>query len=354
MIKLKPSLISSYTPAFACAKRVKHVPGVFAPYKQSFKVGADLYLFMEPDISSWLTKKGKSRKSAFKILSQHQEPSIIRSISDRLRERFECPVAITSFIPEIASKPKAKDPADVALENLMRFALEISRGKREPLLQLVAGSIIEQVKFDPKSEELVAVQCEPTVIYSRILSRIHRCYKRLSKEDYSNLSKLKLAFELEPGPLHVLRNLETLDQFVQAAQAYDCPFISSNVGLNLDLAHWYLAEDDLGGRSLTPQVLLQAEYRHIRERIFHSHISGHSELGHFGDKPLTDISPAMRSAFTAWLEFLRDEAPRFSGYVSLEFEMAPYVMAPKQDPRYEQVQTSLLHLYEWLSQINDR
>ncbi len=60
----------------------------------------------------------------------------------------------------------------------------------------------------------------------------------------------------------------------------------------------------------------------------------------------------MRAAFIDWLEFLRDDAPTFSGFVSLEFEMAPYTMVPMQDPRYDDVHTSLGQLNDWLNQVN--
>jgi sugar phosphate isomerase/epimerase len=106
------------------------------------------------------------------------------------------------------------------------------------------------------------------------------------------------------------------------------------VGINLDVAHWWMAgiqrSDVRSNRSLLPKV-------------FHSHISGHSRKGHFGDISLASLSPGDKSEFRRWLELLRDEATQFSGFVAVEYEAAP---SPKL------VSESLNELSSWLRDLN--
>ena len=152
------------------------------------------------------------------------------------------------------------------------------------------------------------------------------------------LEQLRIAFELEPGPLYLLDGPISVVRFCHLIDRHADPAIRKHIGFNLDVAHWWL-------KNIKPSFLdqplkyLEAEIPsakddpifkkdppRIRERIFHSHISGHSRRAHFGDISLTMLSESDRQSYIEWLSALdalsKDEGSEFSGYVSLEFEAA--------------------------------
>ena len=75
----------------------------------------------------------------------------------------------------------------------------------------------------------------------------------------------------------------------------------------------------------------------VRKRIFHAHISGHSERGHLGDICLTKITPKQTDAYKVWLSTLQG-LPSVE-YVSLEFEAAKSM---------DEIDRSLQLLASWL------
>ncbi|MEM9368725.1 MAG: TIM barrel protein, partial [Planctomycetota bacterium] len=147
-----------------------------------------------------------------------------------------------------------------------------------------------------------------------VLERLSIAMNDLSV-DGSDLSGLRLALELEPGPIYLLRNQETLEKLAAKIDSYDCQLVRSYVGFNLDVAHWWLAD------KITAKWLDEDASEQLRSRIYHSHISGHSHRGHFGDYSLARIPSGQAVDFRGWLRAIT----RLStvDHVSLEYEAAP-------------------------------
>ena len=125
---------------------------------------------------------------------------------------------------------------------------------------------------------------------------------------------LGLALELEPGPLYALRNWGSLQRLCQVLDSRR-DGIGGVVGLNLDVAHWSLAEID-------PKKVLDSKV--VLRRILHAHASDHGR-GHFGDVEVGTIHG--REHFASWLNVVQQAAriqetdlPPRSGYVSIELE----------------------------------
>jgi hypothetical protein len=141
-----------------------------------------------------------------------------------------------------------------------------------------------------------------------------------------------LALELEPGPLFTLngRPQSSLSKLAKAID--DCPVLRGRVGLNVDIAHYILAD-------ISPDVLFKDDA--ICKRISHFHISDHG-LGHFGDAALGHcdfgesratggrrsqlllkwVRAALRYAEKRRNASVADDAPAFSGLISVEIEAA--------------------------------
>ena len=129
-------------------------------------------------------------------------------------------------------------------------------------------------------------------------------------------------FELEPGPLYVLNDLNAIRLMQPQLEKHG---LHELVGWNLDIAHWALAGIKL--RDIDYDVF---------SRIVHAHISDHA-YGHLGDLPVgragLGICGTGRqnvAGFAPWLHLLRCCASRppntglpFSGYVSVELEACP-------------------------------
>jgi sugar phosphate isomerase/epimerase len=91
-----------------------------------------------------------------------------------------------------------------------------------------------------------------------------------------------------------------------------CDSLDRRIGINLDIAHFRMANISVQQVERFPELL---------SRIKHSHISGHHRSAHFGDISLMALNDP--SDFVPWLQLLdsiRKSQKDFSGVVSLELE----------------------------------
>jgi hypothetical protein len=91
----------------------------------------------------------------------------------------------------------------------------------------------------------------------------------------------------------------------------------SHIGLNLDIAHWFMA-------GITPDMVYKCNA--VRKRIIHGHISDHGN-GHFSDVALSRIHKDLEH-FQVWVDLLSSVAqdprepdyPKYWGGLALELE----------------------------------
>lgn len=293
--------------------------------KRLSSVAPDFYLMMESEVSRWVAHFGLNipSVSAFEFLaalgpSQIDEMAAI--LRDKALEIADEVAALTTFLPEInfRSGDRSRDQKCIAaLCNLGRLAMQLKMRDRVPVIQLVAGSLITRFDFQNEKHHpnvLYAYQEGEAELFDTILDRLCEILNFISA-DGSDISKLRFAFELEPGPIYLLRNVDTLELFASKIQSHDCELVRRCVGFNLDVAHWWLAD------KITPQWLQYRASHDLRQRIFHAHISGHSERGHFGDYSLAKIPKPQHNQFVEWLAAIKT-LPNVD-YVSLEYEAAP-------------------------------
>ena len=368
-LNLKVSLISSYIPVGIWGG--VSFEEFLEPMEGQPEIVPDLYVLMEKDVEYWLKKFGRHQPgdhhSAINFLAELTLPEayqIAYSLKENLNEIG--PVALTTFLPEISSKSPAGEGAsdgppkelliNRALRGLFRLAVLIGyHFERTPVVQMVAGSLIDRIDIPFSHRESTRFHSKQTAsnrsnkdvffvhekvnkneYFKIILQRLSRAFQHVEVEigklhesadpliqsmDHEKVhlafANLRVAFELEPGPLYLLNEKESIVDFCGAIEGLNSethPHLDSKVGVNLDIAHWWM-------EGITPAFL--DEHNEVQSRIFHSHISGHSRRAHFGDISLAEMHHDDKQAFREWLVRLEALSPQqFSGHVSLEFEAA--------------------------------
>lgn len=265
-----------------------------------------------------------------------QIDQVADSIDTLLRERGQECVAISSFLPEIVAGDPVGGHGRRALLFLVRFARALRKrfGHRHlSTVELVAGSLIDGVwpghskstGARQQGQEAAAPRDGGTSRESEkvfVANRLDRdeAFKRLldalrGVAGKAGKAHIRLALELEPGPLYALDTWDALTHLCGMIAGDD--LLAPVVGLNLDIAHWRLAGIPL-------DKLLGADGTCVLRRICHAHISDHG-AGHFGDVELGLITPLRE--LQPWVEILEQRAaqnsrgaPPFSGFLSLELE----------------------------------
>ena len=362
MRSLVPSLITSYClqGILGPAGQVNELEPFIRARKQGLEVGADVYIMMEADVLPWCAHWGTSPCAAVDFManiSPDQLEELCRSIRSRLSEVETSPVAATSFIPEI-SNIDAGDNIDAedekfvesvwgkAICTLFRIADKLQADQPRTVVQIVVGNVIDRFHVDDSQDapRFTVSARDRDALTRVVLNRLSNCLKKIQVGFGIELDRLKVALEVEPGPLYLLRNKESLDAFAKAIKGHRCEYVKKCIGFNLDIAHWCLCGDLKCNEELPD---------YIRERIFGAHISGHSPRGHFGDWGLwqlalraqvNDIAKDQLDAYLGWLKLLanEDKTPNASRYVSIELEAA------KPD---ENVLASITTLNDWLSKL---
>jgi len=375
-MNIKPSLILSYKTALLLT------PKIFSPSLKPLlefgesRVGADLYLFMESDLSLWVQWVQRARKKDEKklppnnrfLLANPEELSArqflsmlekddVTLIATKLFDRFtelKVPiVAITSFIPEVSTTHDSRE-TDRAMLNLMRFAMELNVSARRlipvdsatqfvkgtPVLQIVCGSLfggLERIsQEDGKKSRLYVKTLQRDTLLKVMFKRLSKCYETLSNEyAQEDLDKLRIAAELEPGQMNLLGDKSHLSEFLDAMYSVFGKE-SKLCGFNLDAAHWWM----LGHSEQEWDEQFESR-EDILERVYHAHISGHSPRGHLGDFSLKRLSDAHKVEMQQWLRRIA-KLNNSSWYVSLEFEAAKCT---------EDVTESMEELIKWIDAI---
>ena len=372
--RLSPALITSFNPRFSLASPTLRNLEEHKFFEQAWpsgvKIDADLYLLMEKDVEEWSHefRFDSSPRTAYEFMSliaRQDDPKrfwskIAETACENAAKGKARVVAITSFFPEINAAPDSQRVSDsiYVLVSLMGIAVEISRvqnNDRVPTIQAVTGSVISSFErySDPKLDRdgrktMHARKLEDLSLIRFILSNIGAAISCIREYyDAETVSKLRIPLELEPGPLYLLRDPESLERFDDEITASSSD-ISSCVGFNLDVPHWWLV-DKTTARCIASESTVQTDAKptiakehwkaseRLKSRIFHAHISGHSERGHFGDFSLSRLSPIQQDHFKRWLSGI--QSLQNCDYVSLEFEAAKSM---------EDVQDSVATLLNWL------
>jgi hypothetical protein len=320
---LKSALISSFMP--------KTISDAKQEWPQYPTPAVDLYVFMQNEVIKWYDNKGEIHTPSITrddhpvfIMSElaDNEAAIdnwAESVCESFRPGDEnMPIiAITSFIPEVTSpQQKTYEMAQKAVCFLVKFAYALQYKGHDKLrtIELVAGSQIGGVW--PCNNRLLATRVDAEKTHKSVLNIL-----RKALSEYNNVSpekRIALGLELEPGPLYLLHDWQSLLDI--CTKIGNDNILNKFVGVNLDIAHWRLAGD------ITPELVWDAPA--VRDRIVHAHIAGHQRCSHLADLPMDALN--RHEDFRPWIDLLhristdwRDSnLPQFSGYVSLELEAA--------------------------------
>lgn len=354
MRHLSPSLITSYNLSGVLGPSQPETNDFSAfvnPLSNTVDIGADLYLMMEPDVRKWCEYWGIEQLPAVDFLAQLEDRMVdfLEILKTKLDKVGIKVVSATSFIPEISNKNDrvnhdyTNTSWGKALIAIFQIANTLQSHRDQTVVQMVAGSVLDQFRVTEKDggHRFSVNTRERTALISLVLDRLSQCLQAASKKGVDT-NRLRIALELEPGPLYLLQNRKSLEEFSRAIDGHRCGLVKKCVGFNLDIAHWWLCRD------LTTQDDVAD---HVRQKIFGGHIAGHSPRGHFGDLSLTNlVARAQRDrfaqeqleAYKMWLRFLADASstPNAAGHVSLELEAAK----PNED-----VSSSLQLLRKWVN-----
>lgn len=359
MRRLSPSLITSYSlrgilgPTAASDDALRPF---FDARERQIPIGADIYLMMESDVTPWCRHWGRERTPAVEFMAKMTDSQLDEfcvHVTEKMRQQGTQPVAATSFIAEISNKRPDLSPDDFvktvwgkSICTLIRIADRLQADRPAAVIQIVVGSVIDQFIVDDRSEipHFTVSSRNRDDLTGVVLERLAACLSKVVDEHAIRPDRIRIAMELEPGPLFLLRDLASLERFASAIGNHPSNLVRECVGFNLDVAHWWLCRD------IRPDSDLSES---IRSRIYGAHISGHSSRGHLGDWGLHKlearareggVARSQRDAYLAWLRFLTDEnrTPNASNYVSIELEAA----SPDED-----ILASIRTLDEWLHRV---
>ncbi len=353
MRQLQPSLITSYKLSGILGPNNPDPEDFSAftdPETDSVNVGADLYLMMEADVHKWCDYWGMGQFAAVDFLAQLGEriDELCATLKSKLDRVAVDVVATTSFVPEISNRSENSegDYSETvwgrAIAAIFQIASALQSHREQTVVQMVAGSVLDQFRvMSMNGDTRFSVSSRKrTSLISLVLDRLSACLIAANSRGGVNTDRIRIALELEPGPLYLLQNKESLEEFSMAIDSHDCPLVRQCVGFNLDIAHWWLC------RTLKTDIDVAD---HVRRKIYGGHIAGHSPRGHFGDFALTKLVTRATSDpvaqqqledYQMWLHFLADDSktPNAAGHVSLEFEAAKHC---------EDIPSSLKVLKQW-------
>jgi hypothetical protein len=260
--------------------------------------------------------------------------------------------SLASFLPELAHAFGSM-PAKLARRAtvfLGRLAGELQeRGFGTRVIELVSGSLMSGIwpglpsdnalarqMIEEKKRRFVANRTSDEVARGRLidnlgwalagLERLDKCAAPDLRQLDEDAAPLRWVVELEPGPLFVVRDWQTL--FAFCGDLANCGDTMRNVGVNLDIAHWRLASRQAADPSneITADKVRREPV--VFHRVFHGHIAGHHPGGHFGDIPLDSLNDLQKD-FGPWVALLRERSalksddgtiPPYSGVISVEIE----------------------------------
>jgi sugar phosphate isomerase/epimerase len=236
-------------------------------------------------------------------------------------------IGLASYFPELTSFAKhSRRTGRKALSQLVELA-SLLRSNVNPVLtvEAVAGSLVDGIwpGIDEEDKEprttFVANVMSDEVAFARLTRSLFQPAQLAVKYG------LQIALELEPGPLFILRDLDTLNRFA-TKHLQEEPWRSA-IGFNLDIGHWSLS-------GATPAMV--REFPAVFERICHVHVSK-CRAGHFGDLPLRPTEDEDDDeTVSEWLDLVDEVRAngRYGGYVSCELEAAVDMEDVKKTTEY--------------------
>lgn len=233
------------------------------------------------------------------------------SLAKRLHELLPAPwrfSGVATFLPRlfVADDQSSLDALEFIL--LTSRALREGHGHRIGVVELVAGSLLDGAwpgQFINGEPVLVANRLGNSEKQSAIVQRLE------SLITLAQSNGLRLALELEPGPIYALNGLQAIAGIVRELERLEQRLGVSEpmLGLNLDIGHWILD-------GISPETLLHDDYRAVRDRVFHAHISLHAKS--HADQPVDSQDHALRE----YVGLLSSNCPHFDGFVAVECEAA--------------------------------
>jgi hypothetical protein len=283
----------------------------------------EVYTCMQGDLPFFFRDSVGRKKgwNAVRVLEeQNGNAESPRRFADLLRSTFKDQqvIGFATFIPELMAPHKhVVERAQHALEFLIKTASLLKAEDHPFTIELVAGSRLHGVwqADTTEAQKAFAVnRLDPQCAIEMFLKRLEVVAGKAVA-----FPGVQLAVELEPGPLFVIAEHESLLRFCSRLEMGPYPNCRRTVGVNLDIPHWAF----LSGINL--KQINDPTYSLVRGRIIHAHISDHSK-GHFCDH-VVGLHHA-RKEFIPWLSFLknlvaenrRPDSPRFSRFVSCEME----------------------------------
>ena len=241
--------------------------------------------------------------------------------------------SFTTYWPEIvASDAERRKQTITAIAGLMRLAVRVNPDlaeKKRFVIEVVGGGLAERMwrgRREYESENQKTKTLGEEVWIANLLSEgeaIERLIESLRMENdllyrtYRDTG-VRLAFELEPGPLYTLGSKEQLLEFCKKIE--DTTKLKEFVGVNLDIAHFSFIE------GITREWI--EEHPVVKNRIIHCHLSDHCDGAHFGD--LVPRTFHRTEVFQCWIDYIatniagadRELGMEFSGFISGELEAA--------------------------------
>jgi sugar phosphate isomerase/epimerase len=303
---------------------VEHFGSSHSPWPEKLFPNVEIYAFMHNCLLKLFGVPASGREySTLRVLAEASKDLEAPSrIADAIHQHFHNAriPAISTYLPEITAPEDSENwkAAQSALGFLVITAAELrKRGHPCTVLEMVGGSSVDGLWLGEdvdRDKVYVVNRVGMELAIARLMTRLTPVAELALEHG------VRLALEMEPGPLFSIGDWRSLLMFCSALEA-DKGSLNSVVGLNLDIAHWAL----LSG--ISTDAVRQNPC--VLNRIIHAHISDHSR-GHCSDA----IPSMFHSAeeFLPWCRLLVDimnsrppNGPNglpYSGYISCELESA--------------------------------
>jgi hypothetical protein len=314
----------------------RYLPDLFTELQEMNRPMAfDLLMLRREDLEHLRKEEVLNARTAADALSQ---TSNIPRISDwiiRHLMRFPGIVvpALATYFPQITSinndyRRRAVD----AIAGCIIIAQRLARAKfmTHPIVEIVCGSQTDRCDCRRCAAERARArgpnEKPPCDMYvSSVSQKITRLIESLhlvcdAVQDAGGDDRFYLAVEIEPGATYVLNSLKSLESFIDLVRVD--PILNRHVGINLDIAHLRIAEEDAS--QIKPSLV---------SRVLHAHISDHPFM-HTRDQLVgkwTSVECGLAGGYRPYLQLLaqrlnatggaeHDDGLPFSGAVALELE----------------------------------
>jgi hypothetical protein len=280
----------------------------------------EMYAFMQRELPLVFDhfEAGMTAAECMKAMFNDVQASNV--VVERIKSRFlnKRIIGFASFLPGISAPEDQGYLWQVTQEALM-FLVQLAYAFPDcEFVELVSGNRLEGIW---QGQEKLSSQYIYVAKKADFEARVKMLLRRL--EPVVALSKslakakgrsrpIRLAMELEPGPLYLLNEDFPCIQRLCSMIDQSSQEIQDLIGLNLDIAHWAF----LGGISIEA-----AASDVIKKHIVHAHISD-LRKGHFQDCVVASLhSP---DEYAPWIKLLSslDGSSKYSGFISCELECA--------------------------------